>query len=92
MMVHLNNQFVLYISPSLYSLQYLIHVKLTITRTAVAFQKNGSFAGCVLWRINGACVDTKPRSIEATCTIDVMTLYKHMLLVQTTKTLVVASK
>ena len=50
MMAHLNNQFVLYISPSLYSLQSLIHVKLTITRTTVAFQKNGSFAGCVLWK------------------------------------------
>ena len=31
---------------------------------------DSSFAECVLWEISGACcVDTKPRSIKATCII-----------------------
>ena len=37
----------------------------TITTTAAIFWMNGRFAECVLQEISGACLDTKPRGIEA---------------------------
>ena len=37
--------------------------------TAAAFWKNGSFAERLLQETSGACVHTKPRSIEATCIV-----------------------
>ena len=41
----------------------------TITVTAMAFWKNDSFVEHVLQEISGACVDTEPRGIEATCIV-----------------------
>ena len=35
----------------------------------MAFWKNGSFVEHVLQEISGACVDTEPRGIEATCIV-----------------------
>ena len=44
----------------------MLHAKSKIMMTAV---KNDSFAECVLGEISGACVDTKPCGIEATCIV-----------------------
>ena len=44
----------------------MLCVRSTITMTAAAFQKNYSFAECLLQEITGACVDTKLRCIEVT--------------------------
>ena len=41
----------------------------TIVTTAVTLWMNGSFDERVLQEISGACVETKPRGIEATCII-----------------------
>ena len=64
-----NIQLVSCIRPSLCSSQSLIHVRVTITMTAVAFWKNSSFAECILWEISSARVDTKLRDIEIACII-----------------------
>ena len=55
-------------TPSLDSSTYR-HVRPTIMITAVTFWKKGSFAKHVQWEVSGTCVDTKPRSIEATCIV-----------------------
>ena len=39
----------------------------TIAKTATAFWMNGSFNERVLQEISGACIETKPRGIKATC-------------------------
>ena len=44
----------------------VVHARSTITTTATAFQKNSSFAECVLWEISDACVDTKCLTSEIT--------------------------
>ena len=60
----------------------MLHVRLTITKTAVAFWTNGSFAEHVLWEISGACVDTKLRgSLQVNSNKDnfwVVPLFRHL--------------
>ena len=47
----------------------LIHTRLTIPTPATAFWKNSSFPECVRQEISSVCVDTKLRTIKATCIV-----------------------
>ena len=58
----------------------MLHLMLTITMTAVAFWKNGSFTEGVPWEISDTRVDTKSKGIEVTCNVSCrMTLHMVML-------------
>ena len=57
----------------------------TFTMTSMTFWMNGSFNEPVLHEISGACVETNPRSIEATP-------HKFAFPVQAAKTLAVGSE
>ena len=45
------------------------NVKNTFMMSALAFLKNSSIAGRVLWDISSACVGTKPRGIKITLVV-----------------------